>query len=309
MIELWKINENGCIEALQAFHFYNPAGRDIFINQGDIGAKIENIVEMPKTTEKFWVGKGTVFSNHFLSGKLRECYIGENCHIGARSRIDDGVIIMDNVYIDDNVTIKRDVVIGENVRIGYNTSIYERCRIRNNVRISPSCTIGSGAEIRQYAKLFDGVKVRNSMIGEHCEIKRSVHIFESHIGNLSVIEQYAVLAAVHCCEGTKIGECVKLFKINLPSYANLNVGDHFMLSGCGKRSRNVLFFTHNNKVMVSAGCQVGITVDHFKKRIAGAHGTTDESAKIYKQMMPVINAIVKDLWCKIIKKKIRNFFS
>ncbi|AAQ17728.1 hypothetical protein Aeh1ORF068c [Aeromonas phage Aeh1] len=309
MTELWKINDDGHIEALTYFKFYNPAGKDIFINNGDIGAKIENIVEMPKTTEKFWVGKGTVFSSRFVSGRIGSCCIGENCRIGTRSQIGDDVVIMDNVDIDDNVTIKRDTVIGESVRIGYNTTIYERCRIRNNVRISSSCNIGTGTEIRQYAKLWDGVKVRNSMIGEHCEIKRSVDIFESHICNLSVIEQYASLGAVHCNEGNKIGECVKLFKINLPSYANLNVGDHFLLSGCGKRGRNVLFFTQDDKVMVSAGCQVGITVDHFKKRIAGAHGTTDESAKIYKQMMPVINAIIRDLWCKIIKKKVRNFFS
>lgn len=309
MTELWKINEDGCIEALVDYNFYHPAAsRDKFVKAGDVGAKIESFVKLPKTTERLWVGKGTTFYPHIMSSKLGSCYIGENCVIEGRARIKDDVMISDGVQIGMNVLIMSNTLIQNSVRIGYNTSIYERCCICSGARIGSSCTLGTGTKIGYNTHLWDGVNISRSNIGRDSEIKRSVSIDKSSIGDYSVIDQCVDLHSVQA-GSAKIGESVKLSNTKLPDRAELNLGDHFMLAGCGKYGRNVLFFTHENEVCVSAGCQNGITYKKFKERIRNAHGTSTESADRYKQIMPIMNAIIRDLKWKIIKKKVRIFFS
>lgn len=309
MTELWKINKDGCIEAIADYEFYHPsANRKMQIKAGDVGAKIEIFVKLPSTTEKLWVGKGTTFDSSLMGTKLGSCFIGDECQIDGNVRIKDDVMILHDVRISFNVVVMHDALIEGGTRIGNNTSIYERSCIRCGSRISSSVIIGSGTRVGMNATIWEGVKIYRSHIGKYCEINRSVYINDCAIGDYSVISRYAILNLVQAAS-VKIGENVKLSNTKLPDRAEINLGDHFMLAGCGKHGRNVLFFTHENEVCVSAGCQIGITHKRFKERIRHAHGTTEESVILYKQIMPILNAIIKDLKWKIFKKKVRNFFS
>lgn len=105
------------------------------------------------------IGRGTVIHpGTILEGNT---VIGENCHIGPYSRIEDS-IVKDGVHFMNSVMIQS--------QIGYNT------------KVGPFAYIRPGSNIGENIKIGDFVEIKNSNIGNNSKVPHLSYIGDADIG-------------------------------------------------------------------------------------------------------------------------------
>jgi hypothetical protein len=69
--------------------------------------------------------------------------------------------------------------------------------------------------------------------------------------------------------------------------ASVGNGKFMQFTSVGKKGRTVVLYWHEQQVVVSVGCQTGIPFADFVDRVTHATGTTEDSAQMYRDMMPL----------------------
>lgn len=291
----WKI-EDGRIVALTNMTFNRGS---IVIPAGSIGAIIPSHVQLPSPEVDVWVSDGVEFvtperetqkvviqAGVFIGVR---CNIGLKVEIGESSFVDrevtlrDGVILHDMVCIHDGVTIEmyshianrvcidRDSRVGEFVTIkresyvGHDVVIHNGSTIGKHVHIDDDTVIGPACRIRDLVGLGDGV-----VLGSNVTINHGASIGRyAHIGSRSQIDS----------------------DMTVTSYAQLTIGKYVQLHSIGGNNRNMIIYVDRyGDVVMSVGCQHGISMKTFKYRVRRGCGTHSDSVDIYRNQMGIIEA-------------------
>jgi len=136
--------------------------------------------------------------------------IHENCHIGAFSVINDGVVCGANSEILVGVYLGKNVKIGKNCRIYPYAVIYDDCEIGDNVVIHSGAIIGAdgfGYKFRngQHVKV---PQIGNVVIGDNVEIGANTCIDRGALGSTEVGAGSKIDNLVQIGHNNKIGQHV-----------------------------------------------------------------------------------------------------
>lgn len=285
MKKYWKLNWRRRIVALQ----------DMFdgrVRKGDVGAEIpENVSIIGTQLTPLWIGAYTTFGENVV---IRTgTFIGTRCEINDLVEIGYGCIIGCGVRIHNQTTIQTHVIIGEYAYIG------------NNVKIDSSCKIGR-VNIDHDAKLESNVFAEDyAYIGENTIIKQNAQLSGfSSVGGRCVIESEAKIGRdVKISDGAIIDAGFKLAAgVRVPEDAKLNTNTSVTFGNLGTSGRNLMLFIHNDEVLVSVGCQCGITFDEFNRRVYNFIETQEESANQYKDKIAILTCAKIHLERKIVPK-------
>ncbi len=145
---------------------YRAANMDII--QGKVSVRIPG-EEMPD--KGIWVGRGSRID--FTSRLEGKSVIGENCRIGADTRIlnsiigpdtviEEGAVVIDSV-IWDNVRIASGALLQENV-IASSTEINEGAHLAEGVVVSDHCRIGRNATVKASVKVWPRKTVEDEAV-------------------------------------------------------------------------------------------------------------------------------------------------
>lgn len=285
MKKYWKLNWRRRIVALQ----------DMFdgrVRKGDVGAEIpENVSIIGNQMSPLWIGPDTTFGEDVV---IRTgTFIGGHCEINDLVEIGYGCIIGCGVRIHHQTTIQTHVIIGEYAYIG------------NNVKIDSSCKLGR-VNIDYDAKLESGVIARDyAYIGKKTVVKQNAQISDfASVGDNCVIESGAVIGHdAKVSDDATIDVGFRLAaRVRVPENAKLNTNTSVTFGNLGISGRNLMLFIHDSEVLVSVGCQCGITFDEFNKRVYGSIDTQEESANQYKDKIAILTCAKIHLERKIIPK-------
>lgn len=279
---MWKVNEDGFMECVKDFRV-----KDFIVRAGTIGAKLP---EKYNISTESWIEAS--------------CEIGENvyiecgCHVGACTQIGAGTSIHSHVVIGKFCCISSDVEIEPMCQLA------DGVRIRSNVKLGHGCQIGYRSLISAYSRLGSRCRTgKESTIGSGCTIE-----YNCEIGNFVAIHEDC-----HLCDNVKIADRAKVGfgtgirpSINIPREVEVPAQqwiepDNFMVFvNQGTRCRPVFMMFDSRAssknagdVMVTVGCQDCITFTKFLSRIKNAIGTTDKSALMYRQNIPLFKAARK----------------
>ncbi|QIW86919.1 hypothetical protein AHP1_881 [Aeromonas phage Ahp1_CNU-2021] len=293
----WKI-EDGRIVALMGMSF---GVNDIPV--GSIGAIIPAHVKLPDPGYDVWIAADVKFDTPSCERSQiaieSGTYIGPRCHVGIEVEIGEGC------FIDREVTIRN------RVRIGNGSSIGENSNIRGFATISNAVDIGRDVSIGEFAVIGDGSSVgHDTKIDNGCVIGRMVHIGDDcrinvcanildkcnlrngvslgnyvYVGDRTTIGNY-----------THIGNDVKLDReLIVTAHSTLINGKIVQLHNIGGNGRNMIIYVDRyGDVVMSIGCQNGISLKSFKSRIKRKM-TSNDSIEIYRNQMEIIEAAFKSV--------------
>ena len=88
--------------------------------------------------------------------------------------VDKGIYVGDGTEIHPSVTLEGPIIIGDNCRIGAQASIKPYSVIGSNSRISKSVEIDRSV-LHENVYVGEGSKIRGTVVGKACDIRRSVH--------------------------------------------------------------------------------------------------------------------------------------
>jgi len=112
--------------------------------------------------------------SHVMSGARigRNVVISQNCYIGARATVGDGVRIQNNVSVYDDVELEQDVFVGPsavftNVRhpraFVSRKNEYGKTLVKKGASLGANCTIVCGVTIGEYAFVAAGAVVTSDV--------------------------------------------------------------------------------------------------------------------------------------------------
>lgn len=125
----------------------------------------------------------------------KECFIGENVHLGNGVKIGKNVSILDGAFI------------GEEVEIGEGSIIHPNVTLYNDTKIGQGCIIHAGAVIGA-----DGFGYAHTKSGAHIKIHHNGHVVLNdnvEIGANSAVDR-AVFSITLIKSGTKIDNLVQV---------------------------------------------------------------------------------------------------
>jgi len=202
-------------------------------------------------------------NHHYTAEVDPYAHVSDSVHLGQ------GVIIRAGTQVSPGVQIGRDVKLGHAVNIakgchiGRGTSIESNSELEENVFVGPNVTIWGGA------LLMEGARICPNKV-------RSVSRNGRELGNDVSVGPGVVLP-----DEVELGA-----NAIVPSQRTVA-----HIGALGAKNRVITIYGTDNGPLVSVGCQIGITTDRLRSRVAGHVNSTEDSAMTYAPYLDILDQI------------------